>query len=79
MTSAINNIFSSLSASIDTKIYAVLDDLVFLNTDIFNDSVHNILGSNSSGIILICNSLVSGFLIYYAISLLFSYLTFSML
>ena len=77
MTSAINNIFSSLSASIDTKIYTILDDLVFLNTDIFNDSIHNMLGSNSSGIILICNSLVSGFLIYYAISLLFSYLTFS--
>lgn len=77
MTSAINNIFSSLSASIDTKIYTILDDLVFLDTDIFDSSIHNILGSNSSGIILICNSLVSGFLIYYAISLLFSYLTFS--
>jgi len=77
MTSAINNIFSSLSASIDTKIYTILDDLVFLNTDIFTGSIHDILGSNSSGIILICNSLVSGFLIYYAISLLFSYLTFS--
>jgi len=77
MTSAINNIFSSLSASIDTKIYTILDDLVFLNTDIFTGSIHDILGSNSSGIILICNSLVSGFLIYYAISLLFSFLTFS--
>jgi len=77
MTSAINNIFSSLSASIDTKIYTILDDLVFLNTGIFDSSINNILGSNSSGIILICNSLISGFLIYYAISLLFSYLTFS--
>lgn len=77
MTSSINNIFSSLSSSINTKMYTILDDLVFLNTDIFDTSIHDILGSNSSGIILICNSLVSGFLIYYAVSLLFSYLTFS--
>ncbi len=78
MTSAINNIFSSLSSSVDTKIYSILDDLVFLNTDIFsNSTIYNILGNSSGGILLICNSLVSGFLIYYAFSLLFSYLTFS--
>jgi len=79
MTSAINNIFSSLSSSIDTKIYSILDDLIFLNTDICaNSTIRTILGSNDSGgIILICNSLISGFLIYYAVSLLFSYLTFS--
>ena len=79
MTSAINNIFCSLSSSIDTKIYSILDDLIFLNTDICaNSTIRNILGSNESGgIILICNSLISGFLIYYGISLLFSYLTFS--
>jgi len=78
MTSAINNIFSSLSSSIDTTIYSLLDDLIFLDTDIFDSSITNILGTNNSGgIILICNSLLSGFLIYYAISLLFSYLTFS--
>lgn len=79
MTTAINNIFSSLSASIDTKIYTILDNLVFINTDIFADgTLYNIFGSNNSGgIILICNSLLSGFLIYYAISLLLSYLTFS--
>lgn len=35
------------------------------------------LGSKTNGIILICNSLVSGFLIYYGLSLFFSYLTFS--
>jgi len=79
MTSAINNLFSSLSSSIDTKVYSILDDIVFLNLDIFSDgTIYRILGSNSSsGILLICNSLVSGFLIYYALSLLFSYLTLS--
>ena len=79
MTSAINNIFSSLSSSIDTRLYSLLDDLVFINTDIFSDhTIYNIFGSNNSdGIIIICNSLVSGFLIYYAISLLLSYLTLS--
>ncbi len=57
----------------------VLDDLLFINTNIFeNSNVGKILGASSdSGIIYICNSLIYGFLLYYGFSLLLSHLTFS--
>ena len=75
----INTIFSSLISSINNNIYAILDDLLFINADILEDS--NILGllglKTGNGIISICNGLIYGFLLYYAFSLLLSYLTFS--
>lgn len=76
---SINSIFSSLISSINNKIYMVLDDLLFINTNIFeNSNVGKILGASSdSGIIYICNSLIYGFLLYYGFSLLLSHLTFS--
>ena len=75
---SINSIFSSLISSINNKIYTVLDDLIFINTSIFENShVGKILGASSnSGIIYICNSLIYGFLLYYGFSLLLSHLTF---
>jgi len=76
---SINSIFSSLISSINNKIYTVLDDLLFINTNIFeNSNVGGILGSDTtSGIIYICNSLIYGFMLYYGFSLLLSHLTFS--
>lgn len=79
MLESINTIFSSLISSINNNIYTILDDLLFVNTDIFEDS--NILGllgiESGTGIIAICNGLIYGFLLYYGFSLLLSYLTFS--
>lgn len=79
ITQTINNLFSNLFSSIDNSLYSVLDDLLFVNSDIFNNSyLEKILGSfNSSGIILICNSLLIGFSIYYAFYLALSYFTFT--
>lgn len=76
---SINSIFSSLISSINSNIYTILDDLLFINTGIFDDSsLSNLLGfSPTSGIISICNSLISGFVLYYALSLLLSHLTFA--
>ena len=75
---SINSIFSSLISSINSNIYTFLDDLLFINTSFFDDSsLFNLLGNSSnSGIIYICNSLVYGFFLYYALSLLLSHLTF---
>lgn len=75
---SINSIFSSLISSINSNIYTILDDLLFINTSIFDDSsLSNLLGfSPTTGIIYICNSLVYGFVLYYALSLLLSHLTF---
>lgn len=79
ITNSINSIISSLFSSIDNNIYSVLDDITFINSDIIKNSYfEKILGTNlSSGFLLICNSLVIGFVLYYAVSLIFSYLTFS--
>lgn len=76
---SINSIFSSLISSINNNIYTVLDDLLFININIFdNSSLSGLLGSSpTSGIISICNSLVYGFVLYYALSLLLSHLTFA--
>lgn len=34
----INSLFTSLYSSVDNSIYGVLDDIVFINSDIINDS-----------------------------------------
>lgn len=79
ITQTINNLFSNLFSSIDNSLYSVLDDLLFIGPNIFSDSnLEKILGSfDSNGLILICNSLLIGFTLYYACFLLLSKFTFS--
>ena len=79
IANTINTIFSNLFSSIDNNIYGILDDITFINTEIINNSfLEKILGtSTSNGILLICNSLIIGFVLYYIISLLFSHITLS--
>ena len=79
IANTINTIFSNLFSSIDNSIYGILDDITFINTEIINNSfLEKILGtSTSNGILLICNSLIIGFVLYYIISLLFSHITLS--
>ena len=62
---AINEIFSKLFSSIDNTIYTLLDDITFITPDILeNNNFRKIIGeTNYSGILLICNSLVFGFII----------------
>ncbi|MCL2382806.1 MAG: hypothetical protein FWC79_01185 [Oscillospiraceae bacterium] len=78
ITHTINVLFSNLFSSIDNSLYSILDDLVFVSTDII-DHPHlgDIIGNNISGIILVANSLVIAFLIYYSITYLLSHFTFS--
>ena len=69
----INTIFNTLFSSIDQNLYSILDKLTFINTDILSDiHIKNLLSSNN--IILVANSLIVGFVIYYCIKLLFSHL-----
>lgn len=69
-----NTLFENLFSSIDNNIYSVLDDITFVNKDILNDNLmEKLLGINSySGIILIANSLIFGFAIFYTIRYLSS-------
>ena len=63
----INSIFENLFSSIDNNLYSVLDELTFINSDILNDKTfENIFGtSTSNGLLLIANSLLFGFVLYY--------------
>ncbi len=75
----LNSIFSQFFTSIDTNVYSLLDELVFIGQDFLEDSyLEKLLGTSSSnGLLLIANSLLIGFILYYAISLLLSHITFS--
>ena len=74
----INTILGNLFSSIDNNLYSILDDITFINSDILKDkNFENIFGtSTSNGILLIANSLLLGFLFYFAIKYLISHLTF---
>ena len=69
----INTIFQNLFSSIDNSLYSVLDDITFINNNILDDPYFDkIFGSSSSnGILLIANSLLLGFLLYFGINNLF--------
>ena len=75
ITQTINALFSNLFSSIDNSLYSILDDLIFIKPDVIDSPyLSNVIGNSTvSGIILIANSLVAGFLIYYAISYLLSH------
>lgn len=75
----INNIFQSLFSSLDNNLYSILDDITFINSDIIKDSIFSkILGNSpSNGILLIANSLLLGFILYYSLRYLFSKLIYN--
>lgn len=76
---SLNDIFSKLFSSIDNSIYSLLDSLCFIDKAVLkNSAISKLLGNNSSeGFLLICNALVVGFILYYAINFLFSHLTYT--
>jgi len=76
---SINELLKKLFSSIDSSIYSVLDNLAFIDNSILSNSYfQKILGTNNTeGLLLVCNSLVFGIILYYAISFLFSHLTYS--
>ena len=75
----INTIFNNLFSSIDNNLYSILDKLLFINTDFLNDSFfENLLGhSVSNSLLIIANSLLVGFTIYYCFKLLFSHFSYT--
>lgn len=69
ITQTINTLLSNLFSSVDNSLYSILDDITFLNSDIMHDSFFNQI-FNSSGnntILVIANSLLLGFLLYYGV------------
>lgn len=74
----INTILGNLFSSIDNNIYTILDDMTFVSSDIIYDSYfEKILGTSASnGILLISNSLLFGFALYYAVKYLLAHFTY---
>ena len=75
----INTIFQNLFSSIDNNLYSTLDDITFISSDILNDkNFENLFGTNTSnGILLIANSLLLGFILFYSFKYLLSHLTYT--
>ena len=71
----INSIFQTLFSSIDNSVYQILDEITFVDSSILNNSIfEKLFGTNSSnGLLLVANSLLFGFTLYYCIRLLYSY------
>lgn len=76
ISTTINEMFYKIFSSIDNSLYSTLDDFTFINCDILNDLYFvDIFGlSSQKGILVVANSLILGYLIYYSFKLLFSYL-----
>lgn len=72
--STINSLFGNLFSSIDNSIYIALDNIAFIKIDILNSNyLKKFLGSSpSQGFLLIANSLLIGFILYYALTYILS-------
>lgn len=75
----INTIFETLFSSIDNNLYSLLDNITFIDSNILADkNFEKIFGTSSSnGLLLISNSLIFGFILYFAIKYLLSHLTYT--
>lgn len=70
--STLNSLFGNLFSSVDSTLYSALDKITFIKTDILNSYYFEKIFGNSStsGFLLISNSLLMGFVLYYAITYL---------
>lgn len=68
--STINELFSSMFSSIDNSIYSALDEIAFIDNHILNSTyLEKILGtSTSTGILLIANAVLIGFILYFSVN-----------
>lgn len=75
----INTIFETLFSSIDNNLYSILDDITFINSSILQDkNFENLFGTSASnGILLIANSFLLAFILYYATRYLMAHFTYT--
>lgn len=75
ISNTINSLISSLLSSIDNNIYSVLDSIVFIDENILNDNfISSFFGtSTTTGLLMLSNSLLVGFAIFYIIRYAYSH------
>ena len=71
----ISSLVNSLLTSLDSNVFSVLDELAFIKSDSIADTYFNSFFTKQFNIIKLSEALLFGFLLYYAISYLFSFLT----
>ena len=71
----ISSLVNSLLTSLDSNVFSVLDELAFIKSDSISDTYFNSFFTKQFNIITLSETLLFGFLLYYAISYLFSFLT----
>ena len=73
----VNSLSSSLLNSINENVFPLLDEIIFIDTNITTDSFfEKIFGtSSSSGVLMLANCLLFAFILYYCIRLLISHFT----
>lgn len=71
----INSLCNSLFDSINNTVFPLLDDIVFINSDIVSsENMKNLIGSSiSEGVLILANCLLFGFVLYYSIRLILSH------
>ena len=74
ITEIFNTICRTIFLSIDGTIYSVLDDIAFIKINIFENNLFEKIVNKSSDILLMCNALILGIIIFYAVNYLFSHL-----
>lgn len=74
IANTINELIQNLFSSIDNNIYSYIDDIIFLSPDtLANTNLEDFFKSSSSGILVVANTLILAYLIYYCIKLYLSY------
>lgn len=65
----INSLCQSLFSSIDNTIFSLLDEIIFINSDITESNyLEKIMGQNlNSGLLILANALLVAFVLYYSI------------
>lgn len=76
---SLNSIFFKFFSSIDNTAYSVLDDILFLDSDIVSGSkFQQIFGTDSTnGLLLLANSLIFGIVLFYILRFALSHLIYS--
>lgn len=75
----INSIFEMLFSSIDNSLYSILDDITFIGSDILQDkNFESLFGTSSAnGILLIANSFLLAFILYYSVKFMMAHFTYT--
>ncbi len=75
----INTIFETLFSSIDNSLYSILDEITFIDSSILQDkNFENLFGTSSAnGILLIANSFLLAFILYYATRYFIAHFTYA--